>query len=377
MLPPELFPNILVYLRQTTDAAGGALACPRPDFASLHAVRLTCRAFAAEVVRQVPAYAVERNVAALAQGAANAQLAHAHHLVLHSRGPQVPTPAFSARLPEFLQAAPRLRHLELQGLDLPGTGQLVPLLAALPDNMESLRLPDMKRGEERQAAAVMSRFPQLVVLAAQRISTEFSMHAMPTSLRSLVLTHHTYPSLPPAILSLHGLEALDLSHGELWELPDGIERLRNLRTLRLTDNALQFVSPAVGRLPRLTTLVVDDNALTALHFLGNGCASLQHLDVSDNEIHALVPPDTMPKNLRRLILHHNRLTDPWAALGALAALEVVDLSHNLLKSVPAAWIASAPVCALSLEDNRLTALERRRVQRAAAGRTVPLQKLRL
>ena len=376
-LPLELLPNVLVHLRQTTDANGGALACPRPDFVTLNAMRLACRTFAAEVVREVPAYAVERNVAALAQQGDNAQLAKARHLVLHDRGQRALTPAFVDRLPESVRAAPQLRHLELQGLHVSGTGQIGPLLAALPGNLEGLQLPSLCAAEQRQASELLHRFTQLDVLAAQRVSFAFSMHAMPTSLRALVLTHHTYASLPPAIFSLHGLEALDLSHGDMMQLPDEVERLQNLRTLRLSDNEIQFLPQAVGRLQRLTTLVVNDNALTALRFLEGGCASLQHLDASDNEIDALVSPDKMPKDLRRLILHHNKVTDPWAALGTLAALEVVDLTHNRIKNVPAGWIASAPVRALLLEDNRFSALERGRIKHAAARRTVALQMLRI
>ncbi|XP_035667179.1 leucine-rich repeat serine/threonine-protein kinase 1-like, partial [Branchiostoma floridae] len=164
----------------------------------------------------------------------------------------------------------------------------------------------------------------------------------------------------PAILpwGMNKLERLDLSHNALEALPfpEGREKSGDVLCLRLEDmnvshNRLQWVPPQLFHIPSLEKLNLSNNKLQSLEYTledelsdlsnretaGSGarwrCEKLKILDVSHNQLSELPDVIKNTKDLRRLILNHNKvkmLPNPWGC-----PLEILDAAHNLLRTLPA------------------------------------------
>ena len=143
-------------------------------------------------------------------------------------------------------------------------------------------------------------------------------------------------SIPPALGSLTGLEALDLDGNELGgPIPGELGRLANLGRLSLRENEL--AGPIPGELARL--------------------ANLEELDLGGNALTGPVPPGLgRLARLRRLALWGNGLAGPIPReLGALAGLEDLSLGGNALTGPVPAWLGTlGRLRWLSLGGNDLT-----------------------
>jgi Leucine-rich repeat (LRR) protein len=120
--------------------------------------------------------------------------------------------------------------------------------------------------------------------------------------------------VPAELRGRRDLDRLDLSNNALRALPDWIAEWDGLRVLRVGRNPLTRV-PASLFTMALAELALDGTALTSIP------AEL-------GQMHTLV----------HLVLGHNPLREPPpASLGALTALEVLDLSAAPLGELPT-WL---------------------------------------
>ncbi|KAF4122753.1 Leucine-rich repeat (LRR) protein [Geosmithia morbida] len=182
-----------------------------------------------------------------------------------------------------------------------------------------------------------------------------------------------------------GLETMDLHNNLLADVPLGFRRLQHMTSLNLTSNRLS--NGSIDIISQMTSL--RDLKLAKNKFSGplnpdlTKLASLEILDLRENDVSALPPNMGDMPRLRVLNLNENSLESlPFAELarlpltdlqvrknklsgtliedpiGALAQLQTLDVSANRLTSlVPLGTEISFPVLhALSLSMNRLQGL---------------------
>ncbi|KAH8034866.1 hypothetical protein HPB51_003153 [Rhipicephalus microplus] len=93
----------------------------------------------------------------------------------------------------------------------------------------------------------------------------------------------------------------------------------------LNDNALTSLPDTIGNLHHLTKL----NIRQALHF------AFCVVCLYRNKLQRLPDSFYQLKELRQLLAHHNEMAELGDDVGNLSLLELVDLSHNKLSSLPA------------------------------------------
>ncbi|PAA54967.1 hypothetical protein BOX15_Mlig033276g2, partial [Macrostomum lignano] len=120
------------------------------------------------------------------------------------------------------------------------------------------------------------------------------------------------------------------------DLPAGVDRLVRLEWLFANSAGLRVVPDRIGKLQRLEHLSVNRNRLTHLH--GELCtvASLKSLHARHNAITAGGIPDTLfqTADMQVVDLSHNRLRSFPTALEGSRSLMVLNLSHNRIEQVP-------------------------------------------
>ncbi|MEE1888360.1 leucine-rich repeat-containing protein kinase family protein [Pseudomonas carassii] len=101
---------------------------------------------------------------------------------------------------------------------------------------------------------------ETVGLRSNRI-TRVDAQALPSSLRSLVLTDNALEQLPEALGDCAHLQKLMLAGNRLRSLPDSLARCERLELLRIASNRLQALPGWLLRMPRLAWLAYADNPL--------------------------------------------------------------------------------------------------------------------
>uniref|UniRef100_A0A8C5DHA7 protein-serine/threonine phosphatase n=1 Tax=Gouania willdenowi TaxID=441366 RepID=A0A8C5DHA7_GOUWI len=188
------------------------------------------------------------------------------------------------------------------------------------------------------------------------------VNPVPSNLSCMDISRNHMESLPDWLCEAKKLEVLDMSHNLIAELPARLLCNNGLRKLSAGHNHLQKLPERVEH-PLLEVLDVQHNQLAELPcnlFLNSN--SLRSVNASANKLEHL-PPSTLSEDnhsiLQELYLTNNRLTDkcvpmltghthlrvlhmaynhlqtfPASKMAKLEELEEVDLSGNMLKTVP-------------------------------------------
>lgn len=129
--------------------------------------------------------------------------------------------------------------------------------------------------------------------------------------------------------------------------------------LSLSNHLLHTVPPSILTVPRLTALDLSQNFISTLAFNISPLSSLRSLDLSRNLMTSLPTHlvASLPQlaQLTSLSLAHNKLWD-LSALPShqLRALTRLDVSHNCLSTVPAHLSCLTRLQVLSLAGNAFT-----------------------
>lgn len=140
-------------------------------------------------------------------------------------------------------------------------------------------------------------------------------------------------SFPPALYELADtLETLDLSGNRLTALPDDFTRFSRLRILFASGNPFTELPHVLGRMPQLEMVGFKACAIRA------------------------VPPDSLPPQLRWLILTDNRIRTLPSALGERPQLQKLMLACNQLDALPASLAQCGQLELLRIASNRFQAV---------------------
>uniref|UniRef100_A0A3B4ZEK3 protein-serine/threonine phosphatase n=1 Tax=Stegastes partitus TaxID=144197 RepID=A0A3B4ZEK3_9TELE len=200
------------------------------------------------------------------------------------------------------------------------------------------------------------------IYASSNELRQLDVSPVPSNLSYMDISRNHMESLPDWLCEAKKLEVLDVSHNLITELPARLLCSNSLRKLSAGHNQLQKLPERVER-PLLEVLDVQHNQLVELPcnlFLKSD--SLRCVNASANKLEHL-PPSTLSEEshsiLQELYLTNNRLTDkcvpmltghthlrvlhmaynhlqtfPASKMAKLEELEEVDLSGNMLKTVP-------------------------------------------
>jgi len=153
-----------------------------------------------------------------------------------------------------------------------------------------------------------------------------------SALGRLVLDRNSLDALPDlSAANLASLHVLSVANNRLACLPVSISVLTELRILNVSGNLLTRLE-STGGLPRLAQLAASRNRLRAVH--ASVSTALQHLDLSQNAIGQLAY-DVLAsvERLELLDLTHNKLQTLPFCLGMRTALKTLRLGGNAIQSL--------------------------------------------
>jgi len=136
------------------------------------------------------------------------------------------------------------------------------------------------------------------------------------------------------------LEVLDLSGNALSALPDDLHRLTQLGVLFCSNNAFTEVPVALGRCARLDMIAFKANRIRSVP-AESLPPQLRWLILTDNQIESLPAELGNRPRLQKLMLAGNRLRALPTEMAACQALELVRISANEFDALPA-WLLSLP-----------------------------------
>ncbi len=158
--------------------------------------------------------------------------------------------------------------------------------------------------------------------------------------------------LDSSIFQLGLLNYLQISNTKLCSLPEELGKLLNLKTLDLHRNNLVELPASIGLLKELKNLDVSGNKLQLLPVKLDELTLLQILNVNCNELTAL-PSFVHLKNLLRLDVSHNQLTELPDGIYELEHLAEIHASNNQIASIDANVSKLTSLKVLSLNVNKI------------------------
>ncbi|XP_061588356.1 PH domain leucine-rich repeat protein phosphatase 1 [Cololabis saira] len=200
------------------------------------------------------------------------------------------------------------------------------------------------------------------IYASNNELQQLDVSPVPSNLGYMDISRNQMDSLPGWLVEAKKLEVLDVSHNLITELPARLLCSSSLRKLSAGHNKLQKLPERVER-PLLEVLDVQHNQLVelpcnlflksdSLRCLNASANKLEHLPPSSlsDESHSIlqelyltnnwltdkcVPMLTGHTHLRVLHMAYNHLqTFPASKMAKLEELEELDLSGNMLKTIP-------------------------------------------
>ncbi|XP_023264640.1 leucine-rich repeat-containing protein 40 [Seriola lalandi dorsalis] len=219
-------------------------------------------------------------------------------------------------------------------LNLSGRG-----LTEVPQNVYRLNVDTPEEADKNVSFGASERWWEQTdltkLLLSSNLLTQLSddITLLP-GLTTLDLHDNQLSSLPGALGELQELQQLRVSHNQLTTLPVEVCSLQNLRSLTVQQNQLESLPEELGQLKNLTELDLSNNHLKGLPSGLGRLTCLQKLNLSDNKLSSL--PDSLAQltNVKMLDCSKNQLTDIPASLSGMLALEQLYLRHNKLRLFP-------------------------------------------
>jgi len=182
-----------------------------------------------------------------------------------------------------LNLAAGLTQFPLEILDLADSLEILDLtnnhLKSLPDEfgcLQKLRIAFFSNNNFEELPSVLSHCPNLYMVGfkSNQITT-IAEHALPSSVRWLILTDNQIEQLPASLGRLSHLQKLMLAGNQLRSLPEEMAACQNLELIRLAANQLTTLPSWLFTLPRLSWLAYSGNPV---------CESMSPTDGSLAEI---------------------------------------------------------------------------------------------
>ncbi|KAG0265195.1 hypothetical protein BGZ95_003397 [Linnemannia exigua] len=149
-----------------------------------------------------------------------------------------------------------------------------------------------------------------------------------------------------------------LSHRELGQIPhEFFDGLRNLRELYLDHNDIKVVPDSLLKLTKLDVLDLSCNSISRFHsaFKMKKLKNLRRLNLDHNMLTDISPIYKL-KSLRELRMNHNFVPYLAITIQNMAKLKILAMESNSLSTLPETMGKLGNLCELRLSDNNLRAL---------------------
>ncbi|XP_022187532.2 leucine-rich repeat-containing protein 40 [Nilaparvata lugens] len=165
----------------------------------------------------------------------------------------------------------------------------------------------------------------------------------------LDLSHNNIRGWPYPVINFSSLVELNLSNNKLLVIPSGVHYMTGLKVLRLRGNSISRFTKKT-RPPNLEILDLGENKIQT-HPDFYGCTTLKQVWIDHNFIQQVEVNSFLSTSIRYLSLSHNKITTINGYFSSLENLNVLDLSGNLLKSLPFDLGCSERLTTLKIENN--------------------------
>eukprot|EP01105_Mastigella_eilhardi_P024241 TRINITY_DN629_c0_g1_i2.p1 TRINITY_DN629_c0_g1~~TRINITY_DN629_c0_g1_i2.p1 ORF type:complete len:1773 (+),score=466.32 TRINITY_DN629_c0_g1_i2:27-5345(+) len=172
------------------------------------------------------------------------------------------------------------------------------------------------------------------------------------ALTALSLSHNELASAAGVARCGARLRALDLSHNKLADLHAELFTLRELQVLKVAHNQLGSL-PAVSALTALKELHANNNAITSVPSTWLFCHNLTVLNLSVNLLKTLPSELCSLPALSKLFVNNNSLTALPTEIGNLSSLVLLNVAENELSTVPPTIGRLSQLTKLYLDNNNL------------------------
>ncbi|KAH9931177.1 adenylate cyclase-like protein [Epithele typhae] len=176
-------------------------------------------------------------------------------------------------------------------------------------------------------------------------------------LSHLRLENNRIDKLPPYFYRLRQLRDLNISNNKFDHLPPSIYELRNLRHLDASFNTISEISARIGQLAELDSLTIIGNRVSRLPVEFALLKNLRFLDCRRNNITDISIVCTLP-NIEQLFTDHNSTHALDVSFGP--ALKQLDTSHNditQLNLIPGPLGSPYALTTLDLSHAKLSSLD--------------------
>ncbi len=155
--------------------------------------------------------------------------------------------------------------------------------------------------------------------------------------------------------SIQNCKRINLSCG-LSSFPSEIfDHAETLEVLNLSGNALTALPTDLHRLKKLKILFCSDNQFQTLPSVLGQCLSLTMIGFKANQIRE-VPAESLPIQLRWLILTDNQIAELPESIGKCSKLQKLMLAGNKLTRLPSTMAACQNLQLLRIASNQLAEL---------------------
>jgi len=255
-------------------------------------------------------------------------------------------------LPQTIAACSRLVELDVRGNRLTAIPTTLP--SGLARHLRAIRLAG-NRIEELPVDFGRLKELRRIDLSSNRLRDLPPSFSDLAELNLLNISDNGFDRLPLCLCRLVKLETLDLSKNQLSTLPDDFDSLRRLRELRLASNRFDAIPDSLCRTSSLIIIDVSDNAVTSLPVGLSTLPRLVELDVRRNAVDRFPEASSGWPSLERLNISGNRLRS--LAIGTMTRLRRLDADQNWLTDVPQGLHRlSSSLESLSVAGNRITHL---------------------
>jgi Leucine-rich repeat (LRR) protein len=204
-------------------------------------------------------------------------------------------------------------------------------LAVIPSQIGEFRLLQQASFRANQISMIEDGFYDLV------------------NLTDLDLGTNRLTTVSPRLGGLTQLTNLMLDDNRIADLPDVWDKMVSLKTLSLSGNRLSKLPRTLALAPQLSVLSLNDNMLSELPEEW-GKFALDYFNLSQNRFTSF-PKEIWNIQIHRLEMANNEITEIPPELASESGLEELDLSGNLITTIPD--LSQTHLTQLQLSNNRI------------------------
>uniref|UniRef100_A0A4X2JPL6 Leucine rich repeat containing 69 n=1 Tax=Vombatus ursinus TaxID=29139 RepID=A0A4X2JPL6_VOMUR len=168
----------------------------------------------------------------------------------------------------------------------------------------------------------------------------------------VVLRGKNLMTVPTLVRKLYHLKTLDLMSNKISKLCPEFSSLTKLKKLNLGNNQLEEVPEELMCLKNLEILHLFGNLIKSFSPKSfDGLENLNILNLNHNKLKTIPPEINRLQNLKSLSLNNNQLTDIPKELCSLACLSEIQLNYNQIVSIPEEFKSMKNLRKLSLARN--------------------------